>query len=616
MAKWRKQIRLGIIALASFVLLVTVLPQVASGIGLGTLANRLDSTGGCSSSSGSSGSVPSSSSACCSSSSDSSGSSSTCTPSSGNVAGTVAVTGAPNRFNAPYLGVGACPDTGAPLVCANPTYVFSYDGTYSMTLAPGTWRISAFYELNPYGGAFLGTGLVINVVDGQPLTENLTVPYARPASIAGKIQVTGVPSGVQVEETSVLLCPPSTPVTNSGQFSIACVNDTYQPGPATGTYRISGLPPVTWIAYPSYCTQFGCATNAEAGQSVTLNPGRRTHLNLTTPFILPGEGLAAGTVAITGAPAGFSAQMGVSACELSTAVNLCQETSTLPDGSFDLLLSDGTWQIGGVYYAAPFDNTIPGPVQTVTIAGGQITSLNLAVPYQVLGTAAGSITVTGRPAGVKITSYTVMACPATTAPDNFFPSLSCVTEYSGPGGYTYGATDSKRLATPSGKPTKAKHLRGAGTRLNSYTLPTLTAGQWILYPSYQTAFGTYSTSTGTTVTIAAGKTTATRLTMPYQTPDVGMVTGAVSVTGAPQYGFYSGVRACNAAPTTSCPGEVDASSQLDGSYQLSLPPGTWWISGVAYLYTTGLSTEVATTPRPITVSAGSHAVERFTVAVS
>ena len=57
MARWRKQVRLALIAVAGFVLLVTVLPQVASGIGLGALANRLDSatTCGSSGSSGSSG---------------------------------------------------------------------------------------------------------------------------------------------------------------------------------------------------------------------------------------------------------------------------------------------------------------------------------------------------------------------------------------------------------------------------------------------------------------------------------------------------------------------------------------------------------------------------------
>ena len=57
MKRWKRQTRLGVIAVASFVLLVTVLPQLASGFGLGALANRLENvTVSCSGSSGSSGS--------------------------------------------------------------------------------------------------------------------------------------------------------------------------------------------------------------------------------------------------------------------------------------------------------------------------------------------------------------------------------------------------------------------------------------------------------------------------------------------------------------------------------------------------------------------------------
>ena len=48
MKRWNQRVRLGVIAVASFVLLVTVLPQVASGLGLGPLANRLASSVSCS----------------------------------------------------------------------------------------------------------------------------------------------------------------------------------------------------------------------------------------------------------------------------------------------------------------------------------------------------------------------------------------------------------------------------------------------------------------------------------------------------------------------------------------------------------------------------------------
>jgi len=625
MVKWRKQIRLGIIGVASFVLLVTVLPQVASGIGLGALAKRLDSTVGCSSSDSSGGS----SSSCCSSSSssdssDSSGSSSSGCP-TGNVVGTIAVTGAPRRFSPPELGVGACPASSpAGLVCADPVYAFVIGDTYALTLTPGSWRLSGFYELSPYGGAFLGTPQILDVAANQPITANFTVPYAKPATLLGEVKVTGVPSGVAVQDYSVLLCPPGAPYTG-GASSIACVNSPEGIGATlspSGSYRLGGLPPVQWIAYPSYCTEFGCATNAQAGQTVTLTPGRRTHLNLTTPFIIPGSGLASGTLSITGAPTGFSAQLIVTACQTGSNDESCQEdyVGTSPSGTFTLLLADGPWQITASYLAPVFDNLISGPTEAITIQGGQTTTVNIAIPYQVLGTATGTIKVTGLPAGVRPTSYSVTACPTTVTPFTVFPSISCVTEYSGPGGFLYGPTDVATLGRAAAKTagkTPGKRVRSAGAKLNSYTLPTLTPGQWTLTPSYETGFGTFEATTSTTVSIAAGGTTRTTLSMPYQTPDDGLVTGVVNVVGAPLYDFQTEVRACSAPPTGSCSGEqLTYVESSDGSYQLLLAPGTWWVSGVVDVYGFGPNTtETVSPPREITVTAGSRTVERFTVPV-
>jgi Neocarzinostatin family len=56
MRRLQQRARLGVVAAASFVLLVLVLPQVATGIGLGSLAARLTDSGACGSS-GSSGSA-------------------------------------------------------------------------------------------------------------------------------------------------------------------------------------------------------------------------------------------------------------------------------------------------------------------------------------------------------------------------------------------------------------------------------------------------------------------------------------------------------------------------------------------------------------------------------
>ena len=139
MKRWKRPTRLGVIAVASFVLLVTVLPQLASGFGLGALANRLESvTSGCSGSSGSSspavpvpvptlppvttsgstttGSVPANASPnltvapVTTPGSSGSGSSSQCPPPApGTITGTVTITGAPAGFSPPYEGMGLCP---------------------------------------------------------------------------------------------------------------------------------------------------------------------------------------------------------------------------------------------------------------------------------------------------------------------------------------------------------------------------------------------------------------------------------------------------------------------------------------------------------------------------
>ncbi len=36
----------------------------------------------------------------------------------------------------------------------------------------------------------------------------------------------------------------------------------------------------------------------------------------------------------------------------------------------------------------------------------------------------------------------------------------------------------------------------------------------------------------------------------------------------------------------SCTNEVDAFLGPNGTYQLDLPPGTWWVQGVVYVYGT------------------------------
>ncbi len=79
----------------------------------------------------------------------------------------------------------------------------------------------------------------------------------------------------------------------------------------------------------------------------------------------------------------------------------------------------------------------------------------------------------------------------------------------------------------------------------------------------------------------------------------------------------AGARACTAKPTVICAGEQDAYLQQNGTYQLALTPGTWWVSGLVYVYGSGpTSTEVVTAPRKVVVVAGAQVTESFVVAVS
>ena len=212
MTTWRRRLRLRVIAVASFVLLVTVLPQVASGIGLGSAGRPTGRLGMWE-----------------------------WRRQLGRLQQFVLLRQfrklrrqlvdvwhrdrrrrrhgdrhrRPQELRVlPTPGPGACPDTGPTgQFCADPIYALSTDGsTYSLNLTSGTWRLDGFYEINAYRGAFLGPAQVVTVTADQPLDVDLSVPYARPAALSGRVQVTGVPSGITVEQTSVLLCPPNAPV--------------------------------------------------------------------------------------------------------------------------------------------------------------------------------------------------------------------------------------------------------------------------------------------------------------------------------------------------------------------------------------------------------------------
>ena len=168
-------------------------------------------------------------------------------------------------------------------------------------------------------------------------------------------------------------------------------------------------------------------------------------------------------------------------------------------------------------------------------------------------------------------------------------------------------------ATSSG--TSSASSDSSGPKKDSFDLTTLTPGSWLLYPGYQTQYGSYVDPTGTPVTVVAGLTVDQNLTVPYQAPTEGLLTGSVTVIGAPGEGFESGVEACSAPPVgLSCDDEISVSTDANGHYQLDLPAGTWWVAGFAYLFEDGQ--EALSPPRQVVVTAGVRSKANFSVDAS
>ena len=527
------------------------------------------------------------------------------------------MTGVPLTFQAAVQGAGACPDVSpTPTLCADPVVGLNNGGGYSLSLDPGTWVVWGFYEASLLGGAVLSAPSVVTVTSGSATVLDFAVPYAKPAALDGTVTVTGAPTGLQVTSASIILCPTGIPFAG-GMPSLACANDSVATGASgtTATATVSGLPAGTWTAYPGYCTSFGCTSGPTPGKTVVTTAGRTTRVHLTLPYQPPPNGMLDASVAVTGAPAGFNDPVGLTACQIQVQFGYCQDVGgNGPSGSFNLMLADGVWEISGYYSVPPFGNAIVGPVELVNVQGGQTTNLTLDVPYQVLGTATGSIKIAGLPPKVHPTSYSVTACPDGGSPVGLFSFGSCVTEYSGPGSFVYGAADAKRFGRSTHRATLR---RAAGTKFNTYDLPTLTPGRWDIYVSYTTPFGYFDAPNDTVVDVTAGQTTTTKLTVPYQAPWYGVLTGTVNVVGAPAYAFEAGVRACSSPPVAgSCSLEQDAYLGSNGTYQLNLSPGTWWVSGVAYVYTGATTQEITTTPIPVTAAAGVQLKQKFTVKVS
>jgi hypothetical protein len=375
MRTWQKRARVVVIAAASFVLLVTVLPEVASGFGLRSLENRLTSSAATSCSGSGSGSG----------SSAGSGSSSKC--GNGTVNGTVIVVGRPTGFHPAVLGAEACPGSVS-TPCSSPvSTVGSSKGAYSLSLAAGTWTLFGFYQITAGGAVFVGSPAVEMVPAGGIINNaNLTVFYAKPATLAGTITVTGASSNDPIKKLTVVACP--SPIAYSGgTVPNGCVSGSFKPSPAgsaMGPYSLTNLSAGSWTAYPGFCALSGCATHTGDKQTAKLKSGKTTTLNLSTAFLEFGQALLYGTVTVVGAPTGFTATLGANACQLAAS---CETVNANAHGQYAMILVNavpavGVWSVKGFYQTTSSSTPVYGFAFPVVAVTGASIQLNLPVPYR------------------------------------------------------------------------------------------------------------------------------------------------------------------------------------------------------------------------------------------
>jgi hypothetical protein len=342
---------------------------------------------------------------------------------------------------------------------------------------------------------------------------------------------------------------------------------------------MTSLSPGSWNFYPGYETKFG-ATIATKGRSVTVASGATKTVDLTTPYLAPTSGLVSGKATVTSAPAGFDDQVGVLACQGSTVSLSCASLQEYPvsGDSYELPLTAGTWTLEMIYFLEPYGGLQIGPSKTVTVLAGKTVNVPLTDRYATPGTARGTISVTGAPEKVSILSYSILACPDGSPYDGNSFDPQCAGESSGAGITSFARQLGAHFKM---SPDPLYRAVASSSSREPYSLP-LPAGKWLLYPSYTTEFGTVLNAKGTLVTVKAKTTSITNLTLGYQAPTGGVVTGTTDLLDAPSglSGVY-GVEACP-SPASTSPGDVCSvnTTQIGptGDYDLAVPAGTWWVA--------------------------------------
>jgi hypothetical protein len=534
--------------------------------------------------------------------------------SSGTVTGTVTVTGAPTGFQPLLTAVGGC-RSGSFALCGTPQLGLASGGPYTLTLAAGNWNLQGFYLLGLGGGSIFGAPTTVTVQAGETETVDFTVAYQKTGSVKGSVSVTKVPAGTGIWSKTAEACPWYAPNPNEVSADIVCAG-----GDGSGSYSFTTLSPGTWILYPTYETKFGQSVGKAA--SVVVVSGSTRTVNLTTPFLPPPGGIVSGTVKVSSIPSGSSDPIGVLACKGSTVSFSCpglQEDQVGTSGaSYGMPLATGTWTLAAFYEPEPYGGLQYGPPKTVDVVAGKTMTLPLAMVYETPGAVSGQVTVSGVPDGITILNYSVLACPAGSPFDGNALDPECA-------GETSGVITSPLIGElgANTKITGARSVRAASSSTSgTYSLP-LPPGSWVLYPGYSSGFGPTVSTSGTPVTVTADSTSTGNLTVAYQTPTDGLISGTTSLLDAPTMlgelglGGVAGVEACP-SPTSTSPDEICSNFTMgigpSGDYQLAVPAGTWWISEL-YWYLVPLGGGSSTSdpiaggpPQEVVVTAGTSYV--------
>jgi hypothetical protein len=404
----------------------------------------------------------------------------------GQLTGNVVVSGAPAGFSG-EVGVVVCPgSTPSKQLCASPDFADSGSGgSYTVSLAAGSWLVREYYTVGYSGGAFIGPNRLITIAPNEVARLNIHIRYQVPSSLAGTVDVAGVPAGTTVEQLSVMACPTSAPESD-GVPSLLCATDYIPPG--SDQYSLPTLSKGDWVLSVGYYTQFGLGTVTIPG-TVKLNKGQVQTTNLVATYQTPPNGLVEGTVTVLGAPSGFDGYVGAGACPYATGLmTACPDPSyTLGSngGTYDLLLAQGQWSVAGFYELAAFGGQFISAVQQVDVTAGTIVHLNLTVPYTAPATINAKVTVTGLPSGTSLEGTLLLVCP-TDAP------------------YT-------------GSEVPIECVEGFGSAPDLVTLSTLPPGKWLLYPGYETTTSGMIGTQAKAVKLVAGGEKTRRLTIAFGT---------------------------------------------------------------------------------------------------